>query len=397
MDNKALLLNASRSDLAHLWMNFAKILLLVAFVYQGVLTDQLGLRLLGSESYFVLYPDAAVDPATGESTSSARFVEETALDNPGFKVHFVPVSLGLSARYDQVELEVTDVWKVTGGGERLPQQIAPEKDSRTRSYVWPEGIRRPLYSAGFDLSQVVMEELEPSEYEVAFDVRFMKDGQVVHNSNGNSGVGAAGSAGMVSLTVRSADDPRFGEIVVARRQSFEVPERLREMTNCVLELPGGSEVSCNQERIAIGTTAPGRYTGLEGSYRKDNARVPFSMDFIVQENQAPRAIRDPRDPAFLRLFTDDWIFDPEDNRRFINLSQFVVDNDGKNTDGTSNVQVQSMEVVGTTDFGVERVSATSWQLVPLVANPRINQQFELRADDEFSRDPITVEYARGRN
>lgn len=393
MERRDLLMSASRSDLAHLWMNFAKIMLLVAFVYQGVLTDQLGLRLLGSESYFVLYPDASVDPATGESTSAARFVEETALDRPEFKVHFVPVSLGLSARYDEVELEVTDVWRVTEAGERLPLQIAPEKDSRTRSYVWPEGSRRPLYSAAFDLSQVVRENLEPSEYEVAFDIRFMKDGQVVHRSS----AGAAGSAGTVALTVRSADDPRFGEIVVARRQSFEVPQRLREMTDCVIELPGGSEVSCNQERIGIGTMAPGRYAGMPGSFRKDDARIPFSMDFIIQENQAPRAIRDPQDPGFLRLFTDDWVVDTEENRRFINLSQFVVDNDGKNADGTPNVQVRSMEVVGTTDFGVERVSAASWQLVPLVANPRVNQQFELRADDEFSRDPITVEYARGRN
>jgi hypothetical protein len=222
----------------------------------------------------------------------------------------------------------------------------------------------------------------------------VKDGQAVHGSKLSTG---AGSAGKVSLTVRSADDPRFGEIVVARRQSFEVPERLREMTGCVLELPGGSEVSCNQERSAIGTMAPGRYSGLKGHYRKDDTRIPFSMDFIVRENQAPRAIRDPRDPAFLRLFTDDWVVDTEENRRFINLSQFVVDNDGKSVDGTPNVQVRNMEVVGSTDFAVERVSATSWQLVPLVSNPRVNQQFELRADDEFSRDTITVEYARGRN
>jgi hypothetical protein len=135
---------------------------------------------------------------------------------------------------------------------------------------------------------------------------------------------------------------------------------------------------------------------MSGSFDEDGARVPFTIDFIVQENHPPRAVRDPDDPTFVRLFSDDLIFDPEENQHYINLSQFVIDRDGKNNDGTSTTEARSMVVSGTTEFEVQRSAQTAWKLVPTVATPRFNQEFQLHADDEFSRDPITIEYARGR-
>ena len=404
MNTQQLLMIASRSDLAHLWMNFAKILLLVAFIYQNVLSDQLGLNLFAGEGYHVLYPDAEIDPAgTTVEPAEPEFVGSTTLGNPEFKVHFVPLSIGLNNRYDDVELEITDVWRISQTGQRLIQRTNPETEVRTRTYGWPGGRRRPLYSAALDLGQIVLDDLESAEYEVRFAVRFLRDGVVVHgeprrtpSDRENVITGPADTGAMFLLTVLPADEPRFGEIVVVRRQTFEVPERLREMTNCSMTLPGGTVASCNQDRVGIGSPPAARYPNMSGSFDEDGARVPFTIDFIVQENHPPRAVRDPDDPTFVRLFSDDFIFDPEENQDYINLSQFVIDRDGKNNDGTSTTEARSMVVSGTTEFEVQRSAQTAWKLVPTVATPRFNQEFQLHADDEFSRDPITIEYARGR-
>src|SRR5438093_1911716 len=280
---KALLARSSGYDVANLWMNLAKILILGIFIHQDTLYGQLGLDMF-KQLYYV-FVAGEPDATHGNGEVDAQVIEG---GNPKFSITILPLSIWI--RYDHVQVEILEVWK--GSKKLTPNPQAPP-------YVgaWPDGGRNgsPIHRADFNLTELVTEPLSSGEYAVRFAVRFLRDGKVVHSFPEATGDIVEAPKEREKNVVRLKYDPfkelQFGEFPVVYGQSFDIPQPLLNKKvswnagwrmhktgggDWPKELDPGAVLEVQGTRLRSVHVSPGRTYQQWGSYEEDGKNVDFS-------------------------------------------------------------------------------------------------------------------------
>ena len=109
------LYRAGGHDFANLWMNTAKILIALVFLYQNALDTQLGVKLF-QDYYYVFRVPVSRDDENG----NAGTAEVVTPEDPYFSIDFKPLALGQP--YDDFTVEVLEL--TNRGGRRSAQDGA---------------------------------------------------------------------------------------------------------------------------------------------------------------------------------------------------------------------------------------------------------------------------------
>ena len=216
---------ASGYDFANLWMNMAKIVIALLFLYQNALDTQLGVRVF-QDNYYVFHVPVSSD-VEGEST------EVVTPDDPNFSIDFKPLSLGQP--YDRFVVRVEDL--LNQRGESLlatrADPLCSEINPACVSFSWDQltgGNKAVLHRATFNLMNLVSREssLVSGDYEVSFAFEFFRrsnlldtDDQVTRHNG--------------TLKFLRKEELRFGDVPVVQGRPFTLPrvisDRLREGGN----------------------------------------------------------------------------------------------------------------------------------------------------------------------
>lgn len=425
------LARASGYDLANLWMNLAKVLILFLFIYQETLYTQLGLNMF-KQIYYVFYlkeagPSQATDSAAGgtngaDPDSSAPRQALTA-DNPRFNVAFLPLSI--STHYDKVRVEILEVLREKASGrERLELNREAEW---YREYAWPyDGRERetPLHLAVFDLRELVKQPLSSGIYKVRFGVRFYRDEKKVYEEGYEEKaekLQPGADEHVVRLQYYQPSELRFGDFPVVHGQWFEVPLPLRSRQYTLAgwrtrDTQGGSAwsdwvpgtvIQPANGRFYPRRVSPGKTCEQRGYYEENENRIDFAVVFIVLENQAPRSTYlgpGEKDVYFVKLFSD-YLFDGP-GYQYFNLSQHIIDPDGKNAVGEADVRVRRMDDLrqsgrhfalgpaedASSDFWL-KVNGNIEQIIPRMGG---TEEISVTAHDEVNNRSIKIRIVRVR-
>ena len=171
----------------------------------------------------------------------------------------------------------------------------------------------------------------------------------------------------------------------------------------------GTVLSVKGERLYPTSVKSGRTYEQKGSYSANGSTEEFIISFILLENQPPQAAYlDPDEGRtdFIKFYSH-WLLDsPKGDYRYFNLSQYIIDPDGRDEAGRASVRVRRMEgpltespffkVVkaedSTNDFWL-RVDGNIQRILPRRA---ATAELEVRAYDEVQRRDVTVRIVRGR-
>jgi hypothetical protein len=353
-------------DVANLWMNLAKILILVIAIHQNTLKEQLGLDMF-SQQFHTFYAGEA-EAVPNESLPGRTQV--VTKNDPEFSVTVLPLSIW--DRYDCVRVRILEVWKnrqrISTGFKEDPFHESPcASEGRSyKEYPWPDG-QGALHTAHFNLEQLLGGPPSSGEYAVKFGVLF-RNGSTIHYSDG-SGESSPGTESeptkdrgknVVWLKYVDLNEMRFGDFPVVQGQWFELPRDLRgkeikwegwrtrdPRTNVwPSDLEPGQVVKVESARSYPRRVSPGGTYEQWGSYEENGKTIDFSVSFVVVRNQRPRSAyrgRQERDDYSVLLYTDNF-FDAEDGSyQYFNLSRTIIDPDGKSAAGLADVRVKLMD------------------------------------------------------
>lgn len=339
---------ASGYDFANLWMNMAKIVIALVFVYQNALNSQLGVRLF-EDYYYVFHV-----PVSRDSDSIQESTHVVTPEDPYFSVDFKPLALGQP--YDKFVVEVTGL--TNSDGENLlrerPEASNPclSEDPSCRGFVWEDltrGDKAILNRASFNLLELVQDEssLLSGDYQVQFGFRFFRDGKPLglRQPSGYSG----------TLRFLRQEELRFGDVPVVQGRLFQMPRLIlqrmakggrwggwddyREIR--VLEGTPASDWrrgSILSEDLSAGVLrprgnlGPGRTYEQRGHFFDENGiQVDFTIGFSLLRNESPRSTYlgpGESDIHQVRIFYEWHFFEEDQGYYYYNLSRHIIDPDG---------------------------------------------------------------------
>ena len=165
---------AGGHDFANLWMNTAKIVIALVFLYQNALDTQLGVKLF-QDYYYVFRVPVSRDGEEGDAATT----EVVTPEDPYFSIDFKPLVLGQA--YDEFTIEVLKLTNPEGEDLLMP---APAREGPCQSpepgcvrFVWADltkGDKAVLHRASFNLLDLVRDEsaLVSGDYQVQFGFDF---------------------------------------------------------------------------------------------------------------------------------------------------------------------------------------------------------------------------------
>ena len=328
-----ILYRAGGHDFANLWMNTAKILIALVFLYQNALDTQLGVKLF-QDYYYVVRVPVSRDGENG----NAGTAEVVTPEDPYFSIDFKPLALGRP--YDDFTVEVLEL--TNREGEHLLKTVpagegpCQSPDPACRRFRWADltkGDKAVLHRASFNLLDLVKDEstLVSGDYQVQFGFNFFRGGRQL---------GQPGQASTYSGTLKflRQEELRFGDVPVVQGRPFHIPrlilERLRaggswggwDAYREVLFLEGegdrewrsGAALSENFDREwlqPIRRLKAGKNYEQRGHFLdKNNIQVDFTIGFNLLKNEPPRSTYlgpGESDINFVRIFYE-WHFFEED-------------------------------------------------------------------------------------
>ncbi len=357
-----LLQRASGYDFANLWMNMAKLVIALVFLYQNALDTQLGVRLF--EDYYYVFHVPVAGDAEGAAAS-----EVVTPEDPYFSIEFKP--LALAQTYDEFTVQVLSLTD-SGGREILPgspEERLPCRQEAADCALFPwerltRGDKAVLHRASFNLLDLVADHssLTSGDYRVQFGFNFFRHGQAL------GGRGQPRTHSGVLKFLRQ-EEQRYGDVPVVQGRPFRVPKLIldeiggggrwggwdgyRELrilegsseggwrTGSILELdlqPGWLEPVRN---LASGKT----YEQRGHYFDRQNVRVDFTIGFNLLRNEPPRSTYlgpGESDIHFVRIFYEWHFFEETQGYFYYNLSRHIIDPDGNTAplDGRPDVRVR---------------------------------------------------------
>ncbi|MCZ6484758.1 MAG: hypothetical protein O6826_03580 [Acidobacteria bacterium] len=359
-----LLYRASGHDFANLWMNMAKIMIALVFLYQNALDTQLGVKLF-HDSYYVFHVPVSHAPESG----AVGATEVVTPEDPYFSIEFKPLALGRA--YENFTVRVLKLTNSRGEDliETSPASsvLCGSSEPGCVRFSWDEltgGNKAVLHRASFNLLELVTDEsaLVSGDYQVQFGFNFLRDGQVL-KGRGHS------STYEGTLKFLRQEELRFGDVPVVQGRPFRIPKLISDRINKggswggwdayrgVRVLEGGSEGDWKsgailQEDFSRGwlrpirrLTAPRTYEQRGHYFDGNNLQVDFTIGFNLLKNEPPRSTYlgpGESDIHFVRIFYEWHFFEEDQGYFYYNLSRHIIDPDGTTVsiDGRPDVRVR---------------------------------------------------------
>ncbi len=357
------LYRASGYDFANLWMNMAKLVIALVFLYQNALGTQLGVRLF-QDNFYVFH--VSVNPDSSRPGSDSA--EVVTPEDPYFSIDFKPLALGQA--YRDFTVEVLELENAEG--KSLLKPTSPETgpcDPALPScvrFTWDEltqGDKAVLHQASFNLLDLVAEEsaLVSGDYKVKFGFKFFKDGRQLGRRLSKTYDG--------TLKFLRKEELRFGDVPVVQGRPFGMPRLILDRLSKggrwggwdayreVRVMEGGANAPWRDgslleadfqrgwlrpaSRLAAGKTYEQRGHYLD----VNNLQVDFTIGFNLLRNEPPRSTyRGPGDSDiyFVRIFYEWHFFQEAQGYYYYNLSRHIIDPDGTTDpiDGRPEVRVR---------------------------------------------------------
>lgn len=369
------LYRASGYDFANLWMNMAKIVIALVFLYQNALDTQLGVRLF-QDYFYVFHVPVNRDSSGGEENDATEVVTP---EDPYFSIDFKPLALGQP--YQVFTVEVLRLTNAAGENLLKAQQPAAgpcdEAWPGCAHFAWDDltgGDKAVLHQATFNLLDLVRDDsaLVSGDYQVEFGFKFFKDGKQqgrlerTRVSNG-------------TLRFLRKEELRFGDVPVVQGRPFAMPrlivDRLRQngrwggwdsyrevrvleegaagvwKSGAVLEADFDKGWLTPAARLPAARTYEQRGHYLDAN----NVRVDFTIGFNLLKNEAPRSTYlgpGESDIHFVRIFYEWHFFEERQGYYYYNLSRHIIDPDGTTApiDGRPDVRVREFYGLQPTDL-----------------------------------------------
>ncbi|MDA2924877.1 hypothetical protein MYX65_09525, partial [Acidobacteria bacterium AH-259-L09] len=359
-----LLYRASGHDFANLWMNMAKIVIALVFLYQNALDTQLGVRLF-QDYYYVFHVPVSHDPEGGAVGST----EVVTPEDPYFSIEFKPLALGQA--YEDFTVEVLEL--TNSQGEDLlktppaSRGLCGSSEPGCVSFSWDDltgGDKAVLHRASFNLLELVKDEsaLVSGDYQVQFGFKFLRDGRLL-GGRGQSSTYAG------TLKFLRKEELRFGDVPVVQGRPFRLPKLILDRLNKggfwggwdayreVRVLEGGSDSGWKSGPILkedfgrgwlrpVRRLAPAKNYEQRGHYLdENNLQVDFTIGFNLLRNEPPRSTYlgpGESDIHFVRIFYEWHFFEEDQGYFYYNLSRHIIDPDGTTApiDGRPDVRVR---------------------------------------------------------
>ncbi len=416
---------AAGYDFANLWMNVAKIVIALVFLYQNALNTQLGVSFF-EDYYYVFHIPVSIE--AGETAAPDEVVTP---DDPYISIEFKPLSLGQP--YDTFVVYVLSL-KNHLGEELLASTLAPSEPCRADlpycvNLSWDQltgGDKAVLHRVTFNLLDLVGDEtrLVSGDYNVRFGFKFFRRGRLQDRR---------GEQGEYSRLVKflRQEELRFGDIPVVQGRPFPLPrlisERLKEggawggwdryRQIRVLEGAAGGEwkngaileADFDRGRLRpIRSLAPGQTYEQRGHYFDANkVQVDFTVGFSLLKNEPPRSTYlgpGESDVYFVRIFYEWNFFERDQGYYYFNLSRHIIDPDGT-TDpigGRPDVRVarfSNLQPAGV-PYELRRDPLTGdWHLkvtgrIEDILRPGESQELRIVASDDFQSQPMRIRIER---
>ncbi|MFQ5737707.1 MAG: hypothetical protein ACE5JX_01735 [Acidobacteriota bacterium] len=418
-----LLYRASGHDFANLWMNMAKLVIALVFLYQNALDTQLGVKLF-RDYYYVFHVRVNQNSEGNGST------EVVTPEDPDFSIEFKPLALGQA--YDEFTVEVLQLTNSRGDSllrKPLPETLpcTPREPGCVR-FSWDDltgGNKAVLHRASFDLLQLVKDEsvLVSGDYQVQFGFKFFRDGRLLQRGRPLVHSG--------TLKFLRKEELHFGDIPVVQGRPFRMPQlilsRLRgssswggwEAYREILPLRWGSDTGWKNGAILkedfergwlrpVRRLAPGKTYEQRGYYLDVNGlQVDFTVSFNLLKNEAPRSTYlgpGETDSRFVRIFYEWYFFEEDGGYFYYNLSRHIIDPDGVTApiDGRPDVRVRrfsNLQPKGL-PYRLQKDRLTGdWHLrvvgrIDELLRPGSSHQLSLLAHDDFQTQRLRVKIER---
>ena len=340
---------AAGYDFANLWMNVAKIVIALVFLYQNALNTQMGVSFF-QDYYYVFHV-----PVSAESGESAVPGEVVTPDDPYISIEFKPLALGQP--YDDFVVHVLSL-KNHLGEELLAATLAPSEPCREDlpfcvGLSWEQltgADKAILHRVSFNLLDLVGDEtqLVSGDYTVHFGFKFFRKGRLL-DRRGEDGEYAR------TLKFLRQEELRFGDVPVVQGRPFPLPRLISERLKQggiwggwdryrpvrVLEGAAGGEwkngsilgIDFNRNWVMPARTlAPGSTYEQRGHYfDQNNVQVDFTIGFSLLKNEPPRSTYlgpGESDIYFVRIFYEWNFFERDQGYYYFNLSRHIIDPDG---------------------------------------------------------------------
>lgn len=345
---QALLERAGGYDFANLWMNMAKLVIALVFLYQNALDTQLGVRLF--EDYFYVFHVPVSQNSEFEGAG-----EVVTPEDPYFSIEFKPLALAQS--YDEFTVQVLELTDAAGS-DLL--RVAPEKRSPCRRpatdcgyFSWNQltgGDKAVLHRASFNLLELVKDEtaLVSGDYRVLFGFNFFRHGDLLGSANQ-----PATHTGVIKFLRQ--EQQRYGDVPVVQGRPFRIPKVIldelgqggrwgdwdayRELRVLEGATEGGwKSGAILQENLERGWLQPARSLAPVRTYEqrghyfdRHNIQVDFTIGFNLLRNEPPRSTYlgpGESDIHFVRIFYEWHFFEETQGYFYYNLSRHIIDPDG---------------------------------------------------------------------
>lgn len=420
------LYRASGYDFANLWMNMAKIVIALVFLYQNALDTQLGVRLF-QDYFYVFHVPVNRDPGAEETDST----EVVTPEDPYFSIDFKPLALGQP--YQVFTVQVQSLTNAEGADLLKPSE--PESgpcDAASPScvrFTWDDltgGDKAVLHQARFNLLELVRDDsaLVSGDYRVQFGFKFFKDGKL-------QGRGERSRVSTGTLKFLRKEELRFGDVPVVQGRPFAMPrlivDRLRQNGRWggwdsyrevrVLEQgaagawKNGAILEADFERgwLTPAARLPAPRTWEQRGHYLDsnNVRVDFTIGFNLLKNEPPRSTYlgpGDSDIYFVRIFYEWHFFQEEQGYYYYNLSRHIIDPDGTTAPIEGRPDVRVREFYGLQPENLpyrlqrDRLSG-DWHLrvngkIEDSLPPGTSHQLTLVARDDFQSQRMVVKIER---
>ncbi len=341
---------ASGYDFANLWMNTAKIVIALVFLYQNALDTQLGVRLFQDYHYVFRVPVSREGESQGVETA-----EVVTPEDPYFSIDFKPLVLGQA--YDNFTVEVLELSNRDGDDllRSQPSGTGPCESlhSDCLHFSWDDltqGDKAVLHRASFNLLELVDDHaaLVSGDYDVQFGFRFFRGGREL-------GQGGQQTTYAGTLKFLRQEELRFGDVPVVQGRPFRIPrlilERIRDGGtwggwNAYREvqiLEGGADTGWRSGAVLrenfdseqlqpIRRLSSGRNYEQRGHFfDESNVQVDFTIGLNLLKNEPPRSTYlgpGESDIHFVRIFYEWHFFEEDGGYYYYNLSRHIIDPDG---------------------------------------------------------------------
>lgn len=408
-------------DFANLWMNMAKIVIALLFLYQNALDTQLGVRVF-QDSYYVFHVPVNSD-TEGESA------DVVTPEDPIFSIDFKPLSLGQP--YDRFVVQVEGLSNLKGDDllgsspDRLCQQSRPG----CAAFSWDQltgGDKAVLHRASFNVMDLVSDNaaLVSGDYRVDFSFKFFRQGQEL-----DTGRQITEHSG--SLKFLRNEQLRFGDVPVVQGRPFTLPRVIADSLGNggrwggwdahreVRVLEAGAESGWRNGAILdedirrkhltpIRRLRAGRTYEQRGHFfDRQNVQVDFTIGFNLLRNEAPRSTYlgpGESDIHRVRIYYDWNFFEVDQGYFYYNLSRHIIDPDGSTAsiDGRPDVRVGQFGNLRPSGlpYRLQRDRATGdWHLrvegrIEDSLSPGSSHELTVTASDDFQSQTIRIRIER---